>query len=266
MSRGSDPPTALERLAGYLLDDSRSHPLADELSAWLTESARFRAFADAHRDKIRKKLRSAADVETLHDVRAELRVAHLLLADRRIEVAFEAFGSTKGGPDFTVRFRGERPFNLEVTRLRRPPAEVHDGGPLLAKLRQLPPSMPNALVIRIDGAQAHDLDIETAVIGLRRRADARDEAFFARHRLDGPRDFYARFLRLGAVIVWCERAAGEARASLWTNRSARIPIPRRTAQACLACLQGAGPPTDESRAPAPSTQHDHDEPIRGPLT
>lgn len=240
MSRGSESRTAVDRLADYLMGGTDNHPLAHELCAWLTESARFRLFADAHRDKIRKKLRGAADSETLRDVRAELRVAHLLLAERRIELGFEAFGSTRGGPDFTVRFRGERPFNLEVTRLRRPPAEVHDGGPLLAKLRQLPPSMPNALVIRIDGVSAGDLDIETAVLGLRRRADAKDEAFFRRQRLDGTQEFYARFLRLGAVIVWCEGAPGDARASIWTNRSARILLPDRAVRSCLACLQQAG--------------------------
>ena len=65
---------------------------------WLAGSPRFRAFAEAHRDKIRKKIRGAADPEALRDVRAELATARLLLADRRIELAFEAYGSGKTGP------------------------------------------------------------------------------------------------------------------------------------------------------------------------
>ena len=59
---------------------------------------RFRTFAEAHRDKIHKKFRKAADPEALRDVRAELLVARLLLADKRFELAFEAYGSGKAGP------------------------------------------------------------------------------------------------------------------------------------------------------------------------
>ena len=103
----------------HLLGGAPSDPMAEELAAWLAGSPRFRAFAEAHRDKIRKKLRGAADAEARRDVRAELRTAHLLLADRRIELAFEAYRSGKAGPDFTASFRGGRSFNLEVTRVRR---------------------------------------------------------------------------------------------------------------------------------------------------
>ena len=117
-------------------------------------SNRFRAFAEANRDKIRKKLRGAADDDARRDVRAELRVAHLLLADRRIELAFEAYGSTKRGPDFTVTFRGERSFNVEVTRPRRAPDAASLGGPLLAKIRQLPPSGPNAVLLAVENGEA----------------------------------------------------------------------------------------------------------------
>jgi hypothetical protein len=64
--------------------------MSRELVEWLASSARFRAFAKAHRDKIRKKIRGAADLDSVRDVRAELRTARLLLGDRRIELAFEA--------------------------------------------------------------------------------------------------------------------------------------------------------------------------------
>lgn len=240
MAKAPERGSSSDRLLEYLLDGVTDSPLGDELHTWLAGSPRFRAFTEAHRDKVRKKLRSAQDDDALRDVRAELRAAHLLLVDRRMELAFEAYGSTKGGPDFTVRFRGERPFNCEVTRLRRAPSELTDGGPLLAKLRQLPPSMPNLLVIAIDATTAAALDIDSAVLGLRRRADAKDEPFFERRGFSGTRDFYARFLRLSGVVVWCERAVGDTRASLWANRSARIMLPGRAGRACLACLREAG--------------------------
>jgi hypothetical protein len=233
VARAAVPPTQVERIAARLFDGAETDPVAEEIAGWLAGSARFRAFAEAHRDKIRKKLRIATDIEARRDVRAELCAAHLLLADRRIEVAFEAYGSGKAGPDFTVRFRGERSFNLEVTRLRRAPGQATLGGPLLPKLRQLPPSVPNVLLIAVEGDRADALDLPGAAHALKARADAKEDAFFLTRGFDGARGFYQRFRRLGAVIAWCEGAQPRARASLWLNAEARIAVPQRAIRACL---------------------------------
>jgi hypothetical protein len=234
------PPPSVERLAHELSDRGPGDPMSEELTVWLSTSPRFRVFAEAQHDKIRKKLRTAADIEARRDVRAELQVARLLLTDRRFEVAFEAYGSGRIGPDFTVTFRGTRTFNLEVTRLRRVPDAMSGGSPLLAKLRQLPPSAANAVLLAIDGDTAAGLDVDAIVRALRAHADAKDEDYFAKRGLDGSRGFHERLLRLGAVFVWCEPAAGDARASFWTNRSARIAVPDDAAQACLRCLREEG--------------------------
>jgi hypothetical protein len=211
--------------------------MARELTTWLARSPRFRAFADTYQDKIRKKFHGAADSEAIRDVRTELQSARLLLTDRRIEVAFEAYGSGKTGPDLTVTFRAGRPFNLEVTRLRRVPDAAGTGLALLAKLRQLPPSAPNAILLAIDGTMAEAVDLVGAIRALRSRADTKDEPFFAGRGFDGTRGFYDRFLRLGAVFVLCEGASGDARAALWANPSARIVLPPTAARACLSCLR-----------------------------
>src|SRR5207247_1309696 len=81
--------------------------------------------------------------------RAELLVAYLVVADRRFELLFEAYGARRLGPDLTLTFRANQRLNLEVTRLRT----TAEAGPLrlanviTGKLRQLPGDMPNALVI-----------------------------------------------------------------------------------------------------------------------
>ena len=230
-------PRAVERLTQYLFDRVPTAALADEVAGWLAGSNRFRAFAEANRDKVRKKLRGAVDEDARRDVRAELRVAHLLLADRRIELAFEAYGSTKRGPDFTVAFRGERSFNLEVTRPRPASEAAGFGGPLLAKIRQLPPSVPNAVLLAIESGDAETLDVATAARSLRDRGDAKDEAYFATRGFKGTREFYERYLRLGGVLVWSEAAVGDARAATWENRSARIALPERAVRACVLCLR-----------------------------
>lgn len=228
--------TALHRLISHLTDPAGDDPLTDELARWLAGSARFRTFAEQHRDKIRKKLRGAMDAEARRDVRAELRAAHLLLGDRRIELAYEAHGAT-GGPDFTVTYRGGRAFNLEVTRLRGDPRAADLGGRLLAKLRQLPPGAPNLLVIAVGGDSAEVLDVGGMTRGLRDRADRDEDGVLTAAGVQSRRAFYDRFLRLGAVLTWCESAGGDHRAVLWTNRSARIAVPARPAAACLALLR-----------------------------
>jgi hypothetical protein len=230
---------SVERLGLELTDRGLEDPLTFELVGWLAGSPRFRAFAGTYRDKIHKKLRHARDPDAALDVRAELQVAHLLLADRRFEVAFEAYGSGKVGPDLTVSFRSSRTFDVEVTRHRRVPDVAGTGTVLMAKLRQLTPGTPNVVVIAIDGDTAAAVDVGAAARALRARADAKDEAFFSARGHDGSRGFYDRFLRLGAVVVWCDGGVGDARATLWTNRSARISVPDQAARSCLACLRAS---------------------------
>ena len=80
MSSQTPPATAVDRLAQHLLGGVDDHVLAGELGAWLVDSTRFRAFADGHRDKIRKKLRGAMNTDARRDVRAAVEAAYELLA------------------------------------------------------------------------------------------------------------------------------------------------------------------------------------------
>lgn len=225
-----------ERAARDVAGTGPGRELAAELAGWLAGSPRFASFVEAHRSKIRKKLRGAADTASVRDVRAELAVARLLLTDRRFELTFEAYGRG-GGPDFTVTYRAGRPFNVEVTRLRRPPDAAAVAGVVLGKLRQLPPSSPNLLLVTVEDVATDAVDVGAAVRALRARADRKDEAYFAFRGIDGTRTFYERLLRLGGVIVWCETAAGDRRAARWKNGSARIAVPEATTGAVLACLR-----------------------------
>ncbi len=73
MTRSTVRPADVERLAHHLLEGVDDVRIGDEVGVWLAESRRFRDFADVHRDKIRKKLRTAGDEAARADVRAELR-------------------------------------------------------------------------------------------------------------------------------------------------------------------------------------------------
>jgi hypothetical protein len=142
-----------------------------------------------------------------------------------------------GGPDFTVTYRATSRFNLEVTRPRRTQDVAGLAATVLVKVRQLPPSIPNALLVAIDGADATDADVAGAVAALRARVAAKDEAFFTARGFGGSRAFHERLRRLGALLAWCEGASGDARAALWTNGSARVPVPERAMRVCLASLR-----------------------------
>jgi len=235
--KGTGPRVSVERLLEHLFMAAPDSALAEELAAWLAGSRRFRAFVEANRDKIRKKLRGATDAEARRDLRAELRVAFLLLADRRIELAFETYGSATGGPDFTVTYRATQAFNLEVTRRRPASRSDADGGALLAKLRQLPPGIANVVLVAATDDRAEPLDVPAAIRSLHARADAGDDRYFAERGLDGTRAFHQRYLRAGAVITWFEGRHGEERATPWVNSSARIPVPEAAMLALLACLR-----------------------------
>ena len=240
MSDAASPGPSVERLGLDLSDRGPQDPMTVELIGWLAGSSRFRAFAETYRDKIHKKLRNATDPEAARDVRAELQIARLLLADRRFEVAFEAYGSGKVGPDLTVSFRSTRTFDVEVTRLRRVPDVAGTGAVLMAKLRQLTPSTPN---VRAPGHRRRHCRGRRC-----RRGDPRAPGASGRqgrgvlHRPGSSTGAAASTSdTCGSVpsLVWCEGAVGDARATLWTNRSARIALPDQAARACLACLRAS---------------------------
>jgi hypothetical protein len=226
----------VDRLLSYILDGQLddADQIARGLAEWLSASPRFISFADAHRDKIRKKLRGASDRQARGDVSAELEVAFRLLADRRIDLAFEAYGVGRRGPDFTVTFRAVHRFNLEVTRprLERDHAD-RLGTALLGKLRQLPNDAPNAVVLAFDGPAPSQDELASAMRSLRQRANRRDDAFFSGRGYAGARDFHGRFLRLGALFV---AARGGAGARAWSNAEARRQLPDGALTACLGCL------------------------------
>ena len=105
-------------LVAYVFDE-QPHLLSGTLLQWMEASSRFTAFVELYRDKIRKKIRVTREPESLLDLRGELEVAYCLLKDRRLTVIYEPFASAKRrGPDFTVTYRANLIFNIEVARIR----------------------------------------------------------------------------------------------------------------------------------------------------
>lgn len=217
----------------YIFPDVRL-PLAVQFAQWLQASPRFRAFAETHRDKIRKKVRVVTEAEGYGDLHAELATAYSLLLERRFLVDYEKYGVGKRrGPDFSVTYKTHIRFDVEVTRLRGMQAEASTGpgklvNTLCAKLAQLPPSMINLLVLAADNALYGEDELARGLQLLHERAQWKDDAFFTRRGFRGTRDFLTHYHRLSAIRL----LVPDASPILHLQVQARHPMPPDLA-ACL---------------------------------
>ncbi len=229
--------TKQENLFGYVFD-GQPHPLSGELLEWLQASARFTAFVETYRDKIRKKIRLAHNPESALDLRSELEVAYRLLSDRRLAVAYEPYASQgRRSPDFAVTYRANLDFNLEVARMR-----AEEGGTgtderflriLLYKLGQMRPGMSNLLVIYAWEGAARALDLERLMQAIKIRAETRDPAFYAINPYEKPADFYKDFLHLSGILLCADGVQA------WANKQARPDLPENVLRLVRSRLAGA---------------------------
>ena len=195
-------------LLPYIFSNTRL-PLAVQFAQWVQASPRFRAFAFAYRDKIRKKVRGVTEAEGYLDLRAELAAAFFLTQERRFLVEYETYGVGKQrGPDFSVTYKTHTRFDVEVTRLRGL-SGTHAGASseagklantLCVKLKQLPPSMINILFLVADALYSED-DLSNALRLLAERAEHKDDEFFTRRGFLGVRDFHRHYSRLSAIRI-----------------------------------------------------------------
>lgn len=199
-----------------------NHSLYPALSEWIKGSRRFRAFAETYRGKMRRKLRNALDAEGAADLRFEFGIAYWLLQEARFEVEYETFDMRQGGPDYTVAYRINTRFNVEVRRIRAHEvgeARVHKLVETLTdKTRQMPPSSINLLVLSDGGAVGDEL-AEAGVI-LRGLAERKVEDYFTQRGYKSAADFLRQFRQLSGVAF-----TGEG-GKLWLNPLAKHPLPK----------------------------------------
>ena len=235
MARLPVPGTAVERLAHDLFDGATEDPLAEELFGAAGRVAAVPRVRRGASRKDRKKLRGALDAEARRDVRAELGGGPPVAGGSAHRARVRSVRIKQAGPDFTVTWRGAPGFNLEVTRLRRAPDTSGHGGQLLAKLRQLPPSLPNVVVVAIEGETAEAFDVPAVTRTLRARADTKDEAFFTARGFDGTRLRALSAARCGPGL--CERRGRRGARDAVEQWIGPDRAAERAARACLACLR-----------------------------
>ena len=213
-----------------------AHPLALEMAEWMDTSKRFRVFTETYRDKIRKKVRHVQDHEGLHDLWGELAVAYFLLQESRFTVQYELRNASKQrAPDFTILFKDNLPFHLEVTRLHARPRDMSStpyredtrlANTLCAKLGQMQPGAINILAMLTEGEPYEEADVVATTRALLMRASNKEEAYFAGHGFSNSRDFLHRYQRLsGILLITGWQRGADPHTLLWENNQARRPIP-----------------------------------------
>lgn len=212
-----------------VLDGPDDIRLREACAAWAAASPRFRTFLAEHATKIARKLRTAEGIEGRRDVVLELDAAYRMLHDRRLTLEYERYAADKTrGPDFTATFKTHMPFNVEVRRLRGANAgELGRWSSVIGdKLRQMPPSIANVLLIGCDADLTPALDVAETMAHLRALAERHDDAFFARRGMPSAKDYLRQLQRLSAIVLvagW-ERPDGGA-ATRWLNPQAKHPLP-----------------------------------------
>ncbi len=205
----------------------QQHRLQAQVGAWLAESARFCAFVEAQRDKIRKKARMAGDEEARRDLLVELGTAHRLLREKRFTLAYEPFAANKTrGPDYGVTYTTKFSFTVEATRLRAACDFARWADVLCTKLMQLPAGQPNVVLVATADRQCADFDLAQTLAALRALAERKDDAFFAQRGWHAARDFLRQLRRLSAVLWWNGWDATNGGIwHLWLNVQAKHPLP-----------------------------------------
>jgi hypothetical protein len=211
------------------LFESERHSLYPTVAAWVVGDRRFRAFAERYRGKMRRKLRNAApDAAALADLKFELEIARWLLQEPRFEVEYEAYEARQGGTDYTVAYRVNTHFNVEVRRIRA--LETGDERvhklveTLVDKAKQMPANRLNVLALADGGVPGDDL--EAAGVLVRTLAERKVEPFFEGRGYGSAAEFLKQYRQLSAVAF-----LGGDHTLLWSNPLAKAKLPKDLALA-----------------------------------
>lgn len=234
--------SVIDELLSYLFD-GRPHRLTESMTTWLTSSRRFTTFVNSHHTKIRKKLRTVQEPESLRDLQLELETAYLLLRERFLNVAYEPQHPELGrSPDFAVTFTTSLTFMVEVTRLRTSQPKTQPGiqepsnetlpsdrfiDMLCSKLGQLLPKRSNLLLVGAEASHLTDHDIRTTMLRIQQRAEGNDATLVHKHGFRDRADFFNHYQRLSALLVrGIPLQAGEA-VVIWDNPQAKYSLPAK---------------------------------------
>ena len=242
-------PRVIDELLTYLFD-GQDHPLAAPMGAWLTSSRRFTNFVKSFRDKIRKKLRTIQNLETLLDLQLELETAYLLLQEKALSLIYEPDRSEGSrSPDFAVTFTTSLTFMVEVTRLRTvprkspgellqptsasetsapfPPMSETLADTVCSKLGQLRVQCSNVFIVGVESLSLTQRELQAAIQRVQQRAEGGDPNFLQRYGFRNRAEFFGYYQRLSEILVRGLQLQGADSAVTWINPQAKHPLPSK---------------------------------------
>lgn len=214
------------------LFDGQAHILAESMATWLTSSRRFTDFVQTHHTKIRKKIRTTQDAETLRDLQLELETAYLLLRERSLSLKYEPQHPDLGrSPDFAVNFTTSLTFMVEVTRMRGILAgqlfNDRFTDIVCSKLGQLLTQRSNLLVVGLEAPHLTQSDVHAIMLRLQKHAEGNDASVVQRYRFRDRTDFFNRYQRLSGILVRGIPHQVGASVILWDNPQTKYPLPAK---------------------------------------
>jgi len=223
------------------LFDGQPHLLAAPMAGWLASSRRFNVFVTAYFTKIRKKLRTAQEPESLRDLQLELETAYLLLRERSLSLVYEPpHPEQTRGPDFAVSFTTSLAFMLEVTRIQAVPPKTSPDtaltSPLLgerffdmlcSKLGQLLPQRSNILLVGLESPRLTQPEVRAEMLRIQQRSERGDAALLQRQGFRDRADFFHYYQRLSALLVRGIPLQPGDSSVIWVNPQAKYPLPAR---------------------------------------
>jgi len=232
---------SIDELLLHIVGDD-PNALAPRLRQWMSTSRRFRTFTEQYQTKIRSKLRSTHERESLQDLLLELEIAHWLLQEKRFQVIYEGLGlRTTPAPDFTIHFTTKTHFHVEVTRIW--PVALEPDHTLataesdtrkvvyviLGKLGQLKAGASNVLVIGLTANRTDGIQLDEGMKRLKRQIEAGEPGLLARSHLSTPTAFFKQYQSLSAVLFYTTSQAPSTlpagpTALLWLNKEAKYPL------------------------------------------
>lgn len=233
----------------HYLFDGQPNLLTQPMGTWLASSRRFAAFAATFRDKIRKKIRTTEDANSLLDLQVELETAYWLLQERTLSLEYEPeqFKRTRS-PDFAVTYTTSLTFMVEVKRLQADLKNIADeprdqalsgtvpalspvsarlAEAVASKLSQLSPQRSNTLLIAVEAAPFTPSDIRSAMLHLQQRAERNDAGFLQGYGFRDRSDFFRHYRRLSEVLVRGVHVTDAQSLVTWINPQATQPLPSK---------------------------------------
>jgi hypothetical protein len=216
------------------LFDGRPHLLAEPMAEWLASSRRFTDFVKTHHTKIRKKIRTTQDKETLRDLQLELETAYLLLREKSLSLKYEPQHPELGrSPDFAVTFTTSLTFMVEVTRMRANTLldsqffNDRFSDTVCSKLGQLLTQRSNLLVVGAEDLYLTYDELCALMLRLQQRAQGNDASVVQRYGFRDRADFFNRYQRLSAILLRGTSLQAGDPVIFWDNPQAKYSLPAK---------------------------------------